>query len=202
MEDSPYSTSLPILLGRPFMKIAQTKIDVAKGELTMEFGDELIKFKVPEYVKNPNDVRSCFAIDVIKNVGKEHSCAPIKKDVPRRITKEGIGVEHTKHVITPKIPNLAESTTFAAPFESSSTCIGKPPPLIPIPVSTNRLLPSVVQVPNRIHDYGSSYFDLGKLNATIWDHHYPLPYIDPMHEYFKEHVMEDVPLHAMEPSQA
>ncbi|KAM1993211.1 hypothetical protein ACFX16_009575 [Malus domestica] len=202
MEDSPYSTPLPILLGRPFMKTAQTKIDVAKGELTMEFGDELIKFKVPEYVKNPNDVRSCFAIDVIKNVGKEHSCAPIKKDVPRCITKEGIGVEHTKHVITPKIPNLAESTTFAAPFESSSTCIGKPPPLIPIPVSTNRLLPSVVQVPNRIHDYGSSYFDLGKLNATIWDHHYPLPYIDPMHEYFKEHVMEDVPLHAMEPSQA
>ncbi|KAM1873218.1 hypothetical protein ACFX13_007077 [Malus domestica] len=202
MEDSPYSTPLPILLGRPFMKTTQTKIDVAKGELTMEFGDELIKFKVPEYVKNPNDVRSCFAIDVIKNVGKEHSCAPIKKDVPRCIIEEGIGVEHTKHVITPKIPNLAESTTFAAPFESSSTCIGKPPPLIPIPVSTNRLLPSVVQVPNRIHDYGSSYFDLGKLNATIWDHHYPLPYIDPMHEYFKEHVMEDVPLHAMEPSQA
>ncbi|KAM1216920.1 hypothetical protein ACFX2J_013150 [Malus domestica] len=202
MEDSPCSTPLPILLGRPFMKTAQTKIDVAKGELTMEFGDELIKFKVPEYVKNPNDVRSCFAIDVIKNVGKEHSCAPIKKDVPRCIIEEGIGVEHTKHVITPKIPNLAESTTFAALFESSSTCIGKPPPLIPIPVSTNRLLPSVVQVPNRIHDYGSSYFDLGKLNATIWDHHYPLPYIDPMHEFFKEHVMEDVPLHAMEPSQA
>ncbi|CAN6552311.1 unnamed protein product [Malus baccata var. baccata] len=124
MEDSPYSTPLPILLGRPFMKTAQTKIHVAKGELTMEFGDELIKFKVPEYVKNPNDVRSCFAIDVIKNVGKEHSCAPIKKDVPRCIIEEGIGVEHTKHVITPKIPNLAESTTFASPFESSSTCIG------------------------------------------------------------------------------
>ncbi|CAN6716310.1 unnamed protein product [Malus baccata var. baccata] len=87
MEDSPYSTPLPILLGRPFMKTAQTKIDVAKGELTMEFGDELIKFKVPEYVKNPNDVRSCFAIDVITNVGKEHSCAPIKKDVPRCIIK-------------------------------------------------------------------------------------------------------------------
>ncbi|KAM1415288.1 hypothetical protein ACFX2I_006957 [Malus domestica] len=183
-------------------KPAQTKIDVAKGELTMEFSDELIKFKVPEYVKNPHDVRSCFAIDVIKHVGKEHSCAPIKKDVPRCIIEEGIGVEHTKHVITPKIPNLAESTTFAAPFESSSTCIGKPPPLIPIPISTNRLLPSVVQVPNRIHDYGSFYFDLGKLNATIWDHHYPLPYIDPMHEYFKEHVMEDVPLHAVAPSQA
>ncbi|KAM1554334.1 hypothetical protein ACFX1Z_007094 [Malus domestica] len=99
MEDSPYSTPLPILLGRPFMKTAQTKIDVAKGELTMEFGDELIKFKVPEYVNNPHDVRSCFAIDVIKHVGKEHSCAPIKKDVPRCIIEKGIGVEYTKHVM-------------------------------------------------------------------------------------------------------
>ena len=64
------------------MKTSQTKIDVAKGELTMEFGDEVIKFKVSEYIKKPNDVRSCFAIDVIKNLGQEHSSEPIKKDVP------------------------------------------------------------------------------------------------------------------------
>ncbi|KAM2147153.1 hypothetical protein ACFX1Q_003926 [Malus domestica] len=77
MEDSPYSTPLPILLGRPFMKTAQTKIDVAKGELTMEFGDELIKFKVPEYVKNPNDVRSCFAIDVDVKINLTHKLNPM-----------------------------------------------------------------------------------------------------------------------------
>ena len=64
------------------MKTAHTKIDVAKGALTMEFGGDMIKFNVSEFVKNPNDVRSCFSIDVIKNIG--HEClAPIKKDVSR-----------------------------------------------------------------------------------------------------------------------
>ncbi|TQD69666.1 hypothetical protein C1H46_044801 [Malus baccata] len=42
MEDSPHSTPLPILLGRPFMKTARTKIDVFKGTLTMEFIYELM----------------------------------------------------------------------------------------------------------------------------------------------------------------
>ncbi|KAM2151477.1 hypothetical protein ACFX1R_045918 [Malus domestica] len=37
MEDLGHSTSLPILLGRPFMKTTRTKIDVFKGTLTMEF---------------------------------------------------------------------------------------------------------------------------------------------------------------------
>ncbi|XP_070682422.1 uncharacterized protein [Malus domestica] len=51
MEDSSHAPSLPLLLGRPFMKTAQTKIDVAKGEVTMAFGGQecstLIKTKVP-----------------------------------------------------------------------------------------------------------------------------------------------------------
>ena len=199
MEDSDHSPPMPLLLGRPFMKTAQTKIDVAKGALTMEFGGDMVKFKVPESVKNPKDVRSCFAIDAIKDSGQEHSSTPIKKDVPKITIEEGIGVEHRKHANTPQISNLAESTTLTAPFESYSKYIGKPPLLIPIPISTNRLLPFVVQVPNRIRDSGSAHIDFGKLNDTIWDHHYPLPYIDPIHEYFEEHVMEEIPFHAVDP---
>ena len=41
MEDSAHSTPLPILLGRPFMKTACTKIDVFKGTLTMEFDGDM-----------------------------------------------------------------------------------------------------------------------------------------------------------------
>ncbi|KAM2352119.1 hypothetical protein ACFXTH_006838 [Malus domestica] len=48
MEDSTHSTSLPLLLGRPFMKIARTKIDVFKGTLTMEFDGE-------EYLEELNE---------------------------------------------------------------------------------------------------------------------------------------------------
>ncbi|XP_068321342.1 uncharacterized protein [Pyrus communis] len=44
MEDSAHSTPLPILLGRPFMKIARTKIDVFKGKLTLEFDGDIIDY--------------------------------------------------------------------------------------------------------------------------------------------------------------
>ncbi|XP_068307416.1 uncharacterized protein [Pyrus communis] len=40
MEESNHAPSLPILLGRPFMKTARTKIDVFNGTLTMEFDGE------------------------------------------------------------------------------------------------------------------------------------------------------------------
>ena len=45
-DDSPNSTSL--LLGRPFLKTARTKIDVYSGALTMEFDDNVIKFNICE----------------------------------------------------------------------------------------------------------------------------------------------------------
>ncbi|KAM2097162.1 hypothetical protein ACFX1R_020741 [Malus domestica] len=187
------------------MKTAQTKIDVAKGELTMEFGGDMIKFNVSDSVKNPNDVYSCFLIDVIKNLGQERSVAPIKKDVSRATIEEGVGVENNEQVTILKIPNLAESTPSefvdsAATFEPSSQYIGEPPIPIPIPISTNRLLPSLVQVPNQILDGGRVYIDFRKLNATIRNDHYPLPFIDPMQGNLEEHVVEDVPFHAMNPN--
>ncbi|KAM1185252.1 hypothetical protein FF1_014547 [Malus domestica] len=113
MENSGHSPPSPLLLGRPFMKIAHTKIDVAKGALTMEFGGDMINFKVSESIKNPNDVRPCFAIDVIKNIGHESS-APIKKDEFRTTNKEGIGVKNREHAPILKPSNLAESPPYAS----------------------------------------------------------------------------------------
>ncbi|CAN6557361.1 unnamed protein product [Malus baccata var. baccata] len=202
MEDSTHSTPLPILLRRPFMKTTQTKIDVSKGALTMEFDGDVINFNVSEFVKYPNDVHSCFAINVIKNIGQEH-LTPIKKDVFKTTIENGIGVDHTRQAIALKAPK-AESTTFeivdsASTFESSSQYIGDPS--IPIPISTNRLLPSLVQVLNRIQDGGRIYIDFRKLNATIRNDHYPPPFIDPMHGSFKEHVMDDVPLYVVGPNE-
>ncbi|KAM2163182.1 hypothetical protein ACFX1Q_040894 [Malus domestica] len=40
MDESDHSPTLPILLGRSFMKTARTKIDVFNGTLTMEFDGE------------------------------------------------------------------------------------------------------------------------------------------------------------------
>ncbi|XP_050123029.1 uncharacterized protein LOC126600502 isoform X1 [Malus sylvestris] len=65
MEDSTHSSSLPILLGRPFMKTARTKIDVFKGTLSMEFDREVNDFNLSETIKYPSDDHSCFSIDII-----------------------------------------------------------------------------------------------------------------------------------------
>ena len=200
MEDSGRtSSSSPLLLGRPFMKTAQTKIDVAKGAVTMAFGGDMINFKVSESFENPNDVRSCFAIDVIEDIG--HECStPIKKYAIRVTNEEGIGVKHKQCTATTlKPPNLAESTPHAL-VDSAATSlqkIGEPPSPISIPISTNRLLPSLVQVPNRMEGGGNDHIDFRMLNAPIRKDYYPLPFIEPMYEYFEEHVMEDAPLHAV-----
>ncbi|CAN6560290.1 unnamed protein product [Malus baccata var. baccata] len=127
MEDSPNVTPLPILLGRPFMKTARTKIDVFKGTLTMEFDGEIINFNISEAMKFPKDDHSCFSID---------------EDDPLETTiAQGLGTK----------PNLAvpkdEHAELVAALESLPQHHGKPSKPIPIPVSTNTLLPSVIQAP-------------------------------------------------------
>ncbi|KAM2604977.1 hypothetical protein TB2_033831 [Malus domestica] len=72
MEDSAHSTPLLILLGRPFMKIAHTKIDVFKGTLTMEFDRDVIDFNNFETIRYPKDDHSCFSIDVFDDLAHDY----------------------------------------------------------------------------------------------------------------------------------
>ena len=45
MEHDPIPTSLPLILGRGFMRTARTKIDVYEGTLTMEFEEKKNKLQ-------------------------------------------------------------------------------------------------------------------------------------------------------------
>ncbi|KAM1986987.1 hypothetical protein ACFX15_034309 [Malus domestica] len=169
----------------------------------MAFGGDMIHFKIPESNVNFTDVRSYFAIDVIKDIGQESS-APTKKDEFPTTNEEGIGVEHKEHTTDLQMHNLAEST-FGKSVDSAATSlehISKPPISISIPISTNRLLPCMVQVPNRIRTGGNEYIDFRMLNAPIRNDYYSLPFREPMYEYFEEHTVEDIPLHTVGPIQA
>ncbi|CAN6573223.1 unnamed protein product [Malus baccata var. baccata] len=140
MEDSPNVTPLLILLGRPFMKTARTKIDVFKGTLTMEFDGEIINFSISEAMKFPKDDHSCFSIDVLDELAQDY--LDMLEDDPLETTiAQGLGMK----------PNLAvpkeEHAELVAAFESLPQHRGKPSNPIPIPVSTNTLLPSVIQAP-------------------------------------------------------
>ncbi|CAL8116812.1 unnamed protein product [Prunus armeniaca] len=72
MEDLAHSTPLPILLGRPFMKTARTKIDVFKGTLTMEFDGNIIDFNIFEAIRYPVDDHLCFSIDAFDSLAQEY----------------------------------------------------------------------------------------------------------------------------------
>ncbi|XP_070667979.1 uncharacterized protein, partial [Malus domestica] len=65
MDESDHAPSLPILLGRPFMKTARTKIDVYSGTLSMEFDGEVVNFNLSDSIKYPSEDHSCFSIDII-----------------------------------------------------------------------------------------------------------------------------------------
>ena len=65
MEEEHSSKSVPILLGRPFLKTARTKIDVAEGTLTMEFDGEKIKFDIYAAMRYPSDIDCIYRIDTV-----------------------------------------------------------------------------------------------------------------------------------------
>ncbi|XVF31743.1 hypothetical protein REPUB_Repub17cG0018400 [Reevesia pubescens] len=68
MDDDKAINQSPLLLWRPFMKTAKTKIDVFKGSLTMEVDDEVAKFSVFDEEKVRNGPFACFTINVFTNL--------------------------------------------------------------------------------------------------------------------------------------
>ncbi|KAM1940749.1 hypothetical protein ACFX13_028415 [Malus domestica] len=149
----------------------------------MAFGGDMINFKISESVEKTNDVRFCCAMDVIENIGQECSTI-VKKDVSRTTIKEGLGLKHKEHVLTSKSPNLAETIPCES-VQCAATSLqhmGEPSSPISIPISNNRLLPWLVQVPRCIQRGGKVHVDLGKQNTKIREDHYPLPFKDLKHE--------------------
>ncbi|XP_026396151.1 uncharacterized protein LOC113290780 [Papaver somniferum] len=71
MRDEDSSSSTPLLLGRPFMRTARTKIDVFKGTITMEFDGEPISFNIFEAMRYLSDVHSCFSVDVVDSLAQQ-----------------------------------------------------------------------------------------------------------------------------------
>ncbi|RDY05491.1 hypothetical protein CR513_10669, partial [Mucuna pruriens] len=72
MEDETSGKESTLIIGRPFLMIARTKIDVHVGTLSMEFGDTLVQFNIFEAMKHPTKDHSLFGIDVIEELVEEY----------------------------------------------------------------------------------------------------------------------------------
>ncbi|CAN6723534.1 unnamed protein product [Malus baccata var. baccata] len=155
MEDLSHAPSLPILLGRPFMKTARTKIDVYKGTLTMEFDGDIINFNLSETIKYPIEDHSCFAIDIVDSLAQVH-LDQMNEDALEVALVHGIGARmgcggsqathgmQSNHVA---VPPCGEVIEMVAALESLPSHFGKSPLSILDSVLTNKLLPSIVQPP-------------------------------------------------------
>ncbi|RDY10552.1 hypothetical protein CR513_04923, partial [Mucuna pruriens] len=71
IEDETSGKGSTLILGRPFLITARTKIDVHVGTLPMEFGDTLVQFNIFETMKHPTEDHSFFGIDLIDELVKE-----------------------------------------------------------------------------------------------------------------------------------
>ncbi|RDY00103.1 hypothetical protein CR513_16758, partial [Mucuna pruriens] len=72
MEDETAGKESTLILGRPFLMTARTKIDVHAGTLSMEFGDTLVQFNIFEAMKHPTEDHSLFGIDLIEELVEEY----------------------------------------------------------------------------------------------------------------------------------
>ncbi|CAN6579518.1 unnamed protein product [Malus baccata var. baccata] len=154
-DESDHAPSLPILLGRPFMKTARTKIDVFNGTLTMEFDGEVINFNLSNSMKFPNENHSCFAIDVIDSLAQDHF-DNLKDYALELVIAQGMDIKnietatkepHGKNEESIAVPPSEEVIEMVAALESLPSQSGKFFKPILSSVSTNKLLPSVVQPP-------------------------------------------------------
>ncbi|RDX67959.1 Retrovirus-related Pol polyprotein, partial [Mucuna pruriens] len=72
MEDEMPRKRSTLILGRPFLITAKTKIDMHARTLLMEFGDTLVQFNIFEAMKHPMEDTSLFGIDLINELVEEH----------------------------------------------------------------------------------------------------------------------------------
>jgi hypothetical protein len=94
MKESPIPLPLPIILGRPFMRTADTKICVKKGTVSMKVNGEKIEFKVFDALKLPLYNLDCFNICLIQNVVEKvfqvHHSDPMEATLTHSFTRQDI----------------------------------------------------------------------------------------------------------------
>ncbi|CAN6567567.1 unnamed protein product [Malus baccata var. baccata] len=155
MDESDHAPSLPILLGRPFMKTARTKIDVYSGTLSMEFDGEVVNFNLSDSIKYPSEDHSCFSIDIIDSLAQGY-LDDLNDDALEKVITRGMelktkgadsSVTHGIHGLGHAVPPSEELIEVVAALESSPKLDGKYTNRESIPISTNKLLPSIIQAP-------------------------------------------------------
>ncbi|OMO93852.1 reverse transcriptase [Corchorus capsularis] len=99
-EDELDLRPIPLLLGRPFLRTARTKIDVYEGILTIEFDNHIVLFDIFEAMRYPSDVHAVFSIDVVDTL-KDQALLLDNDDGVEVVLHNGLnGKEYDSHDIS------------------------------------------------------------------------------------------------------
>ncbi|XP_031120219.1 uncharacterized protein LOC116023362 [Ipomoea triloba] len=142
-EDNSPNSSL-ILLGRPFLKTSQTKIDVHDGTLTMEFDGALIKFNIYNAMKYPDDVSSVSLIDVVDPLVQKISYLTdndaLEVALNMNFTPDGLKEIMNHFSLNFELQDIVHELESLKPIKCNVH-------YIELPTSSTKLLPSIIQAP-------------------------------------------------------
>ncbi|KAL7615136.1 hypothetical protein Lser_V15G05445 [Lactuca serriola] len=144
LEKQVSSKSGIILLGRPFLKIARTKIDVYAGSLIMEFDGETISFNICDVIRYPSDVSSLCFVNVVEPLAQELSELS-NGDMLEMILSKGfdcgkLAKKLKLYSLDPEVERLVNNLEIKKTTQFSVK-------QIEIPKTHTRLPPSLVQPP-------------------------------------------------------
>ncbi|XP_042038412.1 uncharacterized protein LOC121784318 [Salvia splendens] len=72
MTESAARESSGVLLGRPFLSMASTIIDVRNGTISLDFNGEQFTFNIDEAMKKPPDSENVYSVDVTEPLVQEY----------------------------------------------------------------------------------------------------------------------------------
>jgi hypothetical protein len=131
MEESPMPLPLPIILGRPFMRIADTKICVKKGIVSIKVNGEKIEFKIFDALKLPQYDMECFNVcmiqDVVEKVFQVHHIDPLEATFTQSFTRQTLS-RNLKMLLMTSLKlctflSPPQSTQVGTPFHLKLLCL-------------------------------------------------------------------------------
>ncbi|XP_004293130.1 PREDICTED: uncharacterized protein LOC101305437 [Fragaria vesca subsp. vesca] len=141
MEDNEIrGKALPLIMGRPFMATAGTKIDVKEGLLTMTVHGNTMTWRIFDALKRPADPYDCFSGDVVQQLVKKSFIETCSKDpLEVCIAQHGMEFENVEVLEAEEALNAASTYTpkWFPKFES-------------LQQSETKLVPSIVNPPTLV----------------------------------------------------
>ncbi|XP_058745975.1 uncharacterized protein LOC131618833 [Vicia villosa] len=117
--DIKEDVNTPIILGRPFLATAGAIIDIKKGKLTFEVGEEKVEFILTQFLQAPAKEDTCYLVDVIDECVREI----------------GLSEESYSKVIKIPMPLIFEDDNWRSKYRDDSLrgCLALTPNHMPCP---------------------------------------------------------------------